>query len=283
MENLQVTGSFKLRGASNKVLSLSEAEKNKGVTTCSSGNHGRALSYISQKLGINAAICVPEPVPENKRKAIRELGGELIVVGKTADEALIFADKLVEERGLTMVHAFDDPFTIAGQGTVSLELLEDIPEIDTLIVPLSGGSLLSGNALTLKSVSPKIRIIGVSQELGPAMVRSIEAGKVVEIFEEPTIADGLAGGLGEHNSYSFNLVQKLIDDYILVSENEIMNAMSFMLYKHNLVIEGAGAVGIAAILASKVRNPGKNVVVVLSGGNVDISKLITISEKYPHQ
>jgi len=283
MENQQVTGSFKIRGASNKVLSLSEEEKRRGVTTCSSGNHGRALSYISQKVGIKAVVCIPEPVPDNKREAIRNLGGELIVFGDTADEALVFADNLVEERGLTMVHAFDDPYTIAGQGTIGLELLEDLPDIDTLIIPLSGGSLLSGNALSLKSIKPSIRVIGVSQEKGPAMVRSLEAGKVVEIIEEPTIADGLAGGLGEHNSYTYELSQKLIDYYILVSEEEIMNAISFMLYKHNQIIEGAGAVGIAAILSGKVKKPGKNIAVVLSGGNIDTFKLLKIANQYPHQ
>ncbi len=280
LENLQGTGAFKMRGATNKLLSLSDEERARGVVTCSSGNHGRALSYVSQKLGVHAVICLPEPVPENKREAIRKLGAEVIIVGDTADEALAYADKIAEERQLTMVSAFDDPFVITGQGTIGLELLEDFPQIDTAIIPLSGGSLLSGISLALKSAKPDLRIIGVSMERGPAMVRALEAGKVVDIVEEPTIADGLAGGLGEHNHYTFPLVQKYIDETVLVSEEEIADAMAFALNEHRLVVEGAGAVGMAAILSGKVKKYGQHVAVVISGSNVNLPLLLRIAREH---
>jgi len=280
LENLQGTGAFKMRGATNKLLSLSEEEKARGVVTCSSGNHGRALSYVAQKLGIHAVVCLPEPVPENKREAIRKLGAELIIAGDNADEALAYADKLEEERQLIMVSAFDDPYVITGQGTIGLELLEDFPEIDTAIIPLSGGSLLSGISLALKSAKPDLHIIGVSMERGPCMVRSLEAGKVVEIVEEPTIADGLAGGLGEHNCYTFPLVQKYIDETVLVSEEEIASAMAFALNEHRLVVEGAGAVGMAAILSGKVKKHGQHVAVVISGSNVNLPLLLRIAHEH---
>jgi threonine dehydratase len=280
LENLQGTGAFKMRGASNKLLSLSEEERARGVVTCSSGNHGRALSYVAQKLGVRAVICLPEPVPENKREAIRKLGAEVIIAGDNADEALSYADKIAEERQLTMVSAFDDPFVITGQGTIGLELLEDFPQIDTAIIPLSGGSLLSGISLALKSAKPDLHIIGVSMERGPCMVRSLEAGRVVEIVEEPTIADGLAGGLGEHNHYTFPLVQKYIDETVLVSEEEIANAMAFGLNEHRLVVEGAGAVGMAAILSGKVKQHGQHVAVVISGSNVNLPLLLRIAREH---
>ncbi|MDX9865854.1 MAG: hydroxyectoine utilization dehydratase EutB [Anaerolineaceae bacterium] len=280
LENLQGTGAFKMRGATNKLLSLSEEERARGVVTCSSGNHGRALSYVTQKLGVHAVICLPEPVPENKREAIRRLGAEVIIAGNNADEAMAYADKLAEERQLTMVSAFDDPYVITGQGTIGLELLEDFPQIDTAIIPLSGGSLLSGISLALKSAKPDLCIIGVSMERGPAMVRSLEAGKVVEIVEEPTIADGLAGGLGEHNHYTFPLVQKYIDETVLVSEEEIADAMAFALDEHRLVVEGAGAVGMAAILSGKVKQNGQHVAVVISGSNVNLPLLLRIAREH---
>jgi len=280
LENLQGTGAFKMRGATNKLLSLSEEERARGVVTCSSGNHGRALSYVTQKLGVHAVICLPEPVPENKREAIRRLGAEVIIAGNNADEAMAYADKLAEERQLTMVSAFDDPYVITGQGTIGLELLEDFPQIDTAIIPLSGGSLLSGISLALKSAKPDLCIIGVSMERGPAMVRSLEAGKVVEIVEEPTIADGLAGGLGEHNHYTFPLVQKYIDETVLVSEEEIADAMAFALDEHRLVVEGAGAVGMAAILSGKVKQYGQHVAVVISGSNVNLPLLLRIARDH---
>ena len=280
LENLQGTGAFKVRGAANKLLAVSQEERERGVVTCSSGNHGRALAYVAKRLGVHAVICLTEAVPKNKRQAIGSLGAEMIIGGKDADEALDFADRLAEERQLTMVHAFDDPYVITGQGTIGLELLEDYPQIDTAIIPLSGGSLLSGIAMALKSAKPDMRIIGVSMERGPAMVRALEAGRVVEVAEEQTIADGLAGGLGSHNTYTFPLVQKYLDEAVLVSEEEIADAMVFALDEHRLIVEVGGAVGMAAILSGKVRQFGQHVAVVVSGSNVNLPLLLRIAREH---
>jgi threonine dehydratase len=280
LENLQVTGSFKIRGAANRLLNLPQPARERGVITVSSGNHGRAVSHVAGKLGIPVVVCLSDTVPANKREAIGELGAEVIVFGKTYDEAAEGAARLQEERGLTMIHPFDDPLVIAGQGTIGLELLEDFPEIDTLIAPLSGGGLLSGIALALKSTDPAIHVIGVSMERGPAMVESLRAGKVVDIVEEPTLADALVGGIGLENLYTFDLIQKHMDDAILVSEEEIAGAMAFALHKHHLVVEGGGAVGIAAMLYDKVERFGQNIAIVISGGNVDLPVLMNIARDY---
>lgn len=278
LDNLQLTGSFKLRGAANKILSLSEPEQKNGVITVSSGNHGRAVAYVTRERGIRAVVCISEPVPENKREAIRELGAELIVGGEDGDQAMEFANKYQHKHGLTMVHPFDDLYIIAGQGTIGLEILEDYPVVDTILVPLSGGGLCSGIAVALKSADPSIRIIGVSMELGPAMVESLIAGTIVDINETPTLADALAGGLNRDNKYTFKLIQKFVDETVLVSEEEIAAAMSFLLQKHHLVVEGGGAVGIAALLFNKVKMLGENTSVIISGGNVDVNKLIRLTQ-----
>jgi threonine dehydratase len=275
LENLQQTGSFKIRGATNKLLSLDDEARRKGVITVSSGNHGRAVSYVSRRLGIDAIVTLSEAVPAIKRDAIAGLGAETIIGGQTYDDATDYAVGLQKERGLTMIHPFDDPVVIAGQGTIGLELLEDFPQIDTVLVPLSGGGLIAGIALALKSASPDIRTIGVTMERGPAMHDSLRAGRVVEIVEEPTLADALAGGLGD-NHYTFKLAQRYVDDVVLVSEEEIAAAMRFALEKHQLVVEGGGAVGIAALLYEKVERLGAHVAVVVSGGNVDLPKLLEL-------
>lgn len=276
LEGLQVTGSFKIRGAANKLRSLSEDERACGVITVSSGNHGRAVSYVAGKLGIHAVVVLSEAVPRNKVQSIQELGAEIVIAGKSYDEANEHAARL-QERGLTMVHPFDDPFVIAGQGTIGLEMMEDYPEIDTIIVPLSGGGLLGGIAFTIKTIFPAIRVIGVSMERGPAMVESLKAGRIVDVIEEPTLADALAGGIGPEN-IPFKLIQEYVDETVLVSEGEIAAAMTFALEKHHVVIEGGGAVGIAALLFNKVRNLGSNVAVVASGSNVDLPVLIKATQ-----
>jgi threonine dehydratase len=280
LENTQLTGSFKLRGAANKILSLSKVGRQKGVITVSSGNHGRAVAYVSREIGLPAIVCISEPVPANKREAIRSLGAELIVGGADGDQAMEFADEYQLEHGLTMVHPFDDPLIIAGQGTSGLEIVEEVPEVDTVVVPLSGGGLCAGVALALKSADPEIRVIGVSMELGPAMVESLRAGRIVEITESPTLADALAGGLNKDNKYTFRMIQKYVDETVLVSEDEIATAMSYLLEKHHLVVEGGGAVGVAALLFSKVHDFGKNIAVLISGGNVDIGRLTRITQEF---
>jgi threonine dehydratase len=277
VESLQETGSFKIRGAANKMLSLTGAEKERGVISFSTGNHGRAVAYVAKQLGVHAVIWVSERVPKYRADAIKGLGAELMVYGQSQDEAMEQAFRMHEERGLTMINAFDDPYIIAGQGTIGLELLEDLPEIDTAVVPVSGGGLISGIALALKSANSEIRVIGVSMERAPVMYHSLKAGAPIEMAEEDTIADALSGGIGLDNRYTYRMVQQYVDDTVLVSEDEIAEAMAFALEKHHLIVEGAGAVGMAALLHERVKGVGRKVAVVVSGSNVELPMLLRIA------
>jgi len=269
-ENLQVTGSFKVRGAASKILSLTDEERALGVVTCSSGNHGRAVAYVAELLGISATVCVPEWVDVAKLEAIRGHGAEAVLHGSTYDEAEAHSFEIRDERGLSYVHPFDDPHVIAGQGTIGVELLEKIPSLRVVVVPLSGGGLISGIALAVKNHDPSIQVIGVSAERARVMHESLGEGKPVEFPEENTIASALSGGIGLENQYSFRLVRDLVDEYILVSEEEVIEAMAFAAREQKLVIEGGGAVGIAALLFNKVGEIKGDIAVVISGGNVDL-------------
>ena len=279
LETLQQTGTFKVRGAANKILSLSSPERDAGVVTASTGNHGRAVSYVAGQVGMTAVVCISERVPQNKVQALRRAGAEVIIEGQSQDEAAERAEELRKERGLTLVHPFDDPFVIAGQGTIGLELLQLLPDVDTVIVPLSGGGLISGIALAVKSAAPGIRVVGVSMERAPVMVRSLQAGRPVQLPEEETLADSLMGGIGLDNRYTFPMVQRYVDDTILVSETEIARAMAFLLREQGVVVEGAGAVGVAALLNDKISDPGQNVAVVISGGNVAIPDFLRVVQE----
>lgn len=274
LENQQATGSFKLRGAANKLLGLTADEKERGVITISTGNHGRAVSYAARHLGIRAVVCLSEGVTKGKLAAIKRLGAEAVVHGNTYDQAEEQALRLQQERGLTMIEPFDDPDIIAGQGTIGLELLEDLPEIDTAVVPLSGGGLISGIALALKAANPAIRIIGVSMDRAPVMYHSLRAGAPIQMDEEETIADALVGGIGLANKHTFRMVQQYVDETVLVSEEEIASGMAFALEEHHQVIEGGAAVGIAALLHQRISQVGRHVAVIVSGGNVDTEKLL---------
>ena len=280
LENVQRTGAFKIRGAANKLQSLSRQAQDQGVITVSSGNHGRAVAYVARELGVRAVVCMSTRVPSNKVNGIRRLGAEVVLEGGSYDEAEGHALRLQQEQGLTMIPPFDDPHIIAGQGTIGLELLEDLPRLDTVVVPLSGGGLLSGIALVLKSVDASIRTVGVSMNRAPVMVRSLKAGRPVELEEESTIADALAGGIGLDNRHTFRMIQEYVDQTLLVTEEEIAKAMVFALEHHHLVVEGGGAVALAALLRGKVTDLEENVVVVLSGGNVDTSLLLEIAQRY---
>ena len=268
LENLQETGSFKPRGAANRMLQLTAGEKKRGVITVSTGNHGRAVAWVAGRLGIPAVICVSERVPPNKQQAIRALGAEVVVHGQSYDEAERHSFRLARERGLVRIEGFDDPLVIAGQGTIGLELLEDLAAIDTAVVPLSGGGLISGIALALQSASRPVRVIGVSQDRAPVMVESLHVGRPIELPEEKTLADALAGGIGLKNRYTFRLVRELVDETILVTEEEIAAGIVFAFEQHRLVVEGGGAVGIAALLHGRVNGLGREVAVVISGGNI---------------
>ena len=279
-ECLQQTGSFKIRGATNKMLSLSDEEKGRGVITVSSGNHGRAVAYVAGQLGIRAVVCMSTRVPGNKVEAIGKLGAEVVVHGESYDDAEAHALRLQKERGLTMVDPFDDPFVIAGQGTIGLEILEDLPDLGAVVVPLSGGGLISGIALAIKSADRAIPVVGVSMDRAPVMVHSLEAGRPIEMVEEETLADALVGGIGLNNRYTFRMVQEYVDDTVLVSEEEIAAAMAFALEEHHLVVEGGGAVGIAALLGQKVEGLHGSTAIVISGGNVGIPALLETVDGY---
>lgn len=279
LETLQETGTFKVRGAANKILSLADAQRARGVVTASTGNHGRAVSHVARRLGIPAVVCISERVPQNKVQALQKSGAQLVIEGQGQDEAAERAFALQEEKGLAMIHPFDDPAVIAGQGTIALELLEDLPELDTVLVPLSGGGLISGIALGLKSARPSLRVVGVSMARAPVMYHSLQAGHPVQMPEEETLADSLLGGIGLDNGYTFALVQRLVDDVILVSEEEIARAMAFLLREEHVVAEGAAAVGVAALLADKTSGLGQNIAVIISGGNVALDTLMRVAQE----
>ena len=266
-ECLQETGSFKVRGAANALLSLSEEARRAGVVAVSSGNHGRAVAHVARILGIPATVYVSGRVPPAKVGAIEALGAKVVVAGPDQEAAEAAAREAVASTGASLIHPFDDPAVIAGQGTVFLEVFEEAPVCSDLVVPLSGGGLISGMAVAAKALSPGIGVVGVSQEAGAAMHQSLRAGRVVDVVEEDTLADALAGGLGPDNRFTFELCRLLVDDSLLVSEEEIGAAMAFLYREHGWRVEGGGAVGVAALLAGEVA-PGGPTVVVVSGGNV---------------
>ena len=276
LENQQQTGAFKLRGATNRLLQLGEVERARGVVAVSTGNHARAVAHAAGVQGVRAVVCMSPLVPANKVEAVRALGAEIQIVGRNQDEAEVVAKELAAERGLTFVSPFDDPLVIAGQGTIGLELLEDLPALDCVLVPLSGGGLIGGIALALKSADPRIQVIGVSMERGPAMALSLAAGRPVAVEEEPSLADSLGGGIGLDNRYTFPLVREHVDETVLVSEDEIAAAMRHCFWQERQIVEGGAAVGVAALLAGKVGPSGANLVVVLSGGNVDMRRFTEI-------
>ncbi len=285
LENLQVTGSFKVRGAANRMERLTPAERARGVVACSSGNHGRAVAYVAERMGISATVCVPEWVDRSKLDAIRRHGAETIREGSTYDEAEAVAQAIERERGLTPVHPFDDPAVVSGQGTIGLEVLEQSPSVGTVVVPLSGGGLIAGIALAMKAANPSIRVVGVSADNARTMVESLRRGAPVDYPETSTIANALAGGIGLDNRHTFRLVRDYVDDHILVTEEEIGDAMALGASEHKLVIEGGGAVGIAAILSGSVKPSVGETVVVVSGGNVLLSSWCDVigARKLPNE
>jgi threonine dehydratase len=276
LENLQETGSFKVRGAANFLLRLSDNHRTRGVVTVSTGNHGRAVAYVARRLGIRSVVCVPAAVLAHKVAAIRALGADVRVAGADQDESEVAARALAEREGLTLVSPFDDPAVIAGQGTIGLEILEELPEVDVVIAPLSGGGLLGGIALAIKAADPTIRMVGVSMARGAVMAASLAAGRPMQLPEEPTLADSLMGGIGLVNRHTFDLIRTLVDATILLTEEEIGRAMVYALRTEHQVVEGGGAVGLGAVLHDKLELTGKTVAVVVSGGNVDMDVLAAL-------
>jgi threonine dehydratase len=270
LEHLQITGSFKLRGATNAVLALAPEQKERGVVGVSTGNHGRGLAYAASKAGVRCVICMSRLVPRNKVEGIEAQGAEVRIVGASQDEAQSEVDRLVVEQGMTMLPPFDHTDVIAGQGTLGIELLEDLPELETVIVPLSGGGLIAGVARAIKSANPGARVIGVTMTEGAAMYQSQRAGHPVEVEEVESLADSLGGGIGLENRYTFAMVRDLVDDLLLVEEDQIAHAIRHAYWREQQVIEGSGAVGIAALRAGLVDKPGVTAVVV-SGANIDMT------------
>lgn len=278
LENLNVSGSFKIRGAANKMLRLRPEVLRRGVTTFSTGNFGMSVAYLARKLGIKAVICLSHRVPSAKVEALRQTGAEIDIYGESQDDAERRCYQLQREQGYTAIHPFDDPHVIAGQGTIGLELLEELPKLDTVIGGLSGGGLHSGLGIALKSADPGIQVIGISTMQGATMYESIKQGKPVLGEEQDTLADSLLGGIGMNNRYTFKLVQQYVDEITLVSEDEIAEGMAFMLDQHRMIIEGAAAAGIGAILNRKVPL-GKEIVIVITGSSVNPAVVLDLMNK----
>lgn len=284
LETTQPTGAFKLRGAVNAVARLSDEQLARGVVCASTGNHGRALVWAARQRGARATVCMSSLVPANKVEAIRRLGADVRIQGRSQDEAQQLVDELVERDGMTPIPPFDHPDVIAGQGTIGLEILEDWPEVDTLIVGLSGGGLLSGIALAAKTIKPSVRVIGVCQARGAAMAASLDAGAPVEVEELETLADSLGGGIGLDNRYTFAHVQALMDDRVLLDEIEIARAMRHLYLHEQLVAEGASALGAALLLEPARRRAldgrlGRNIAIIVSGRNVDMQTFSAVVEQ----
>ena len=269
LECLQVTGSFKLRGATNKLLNLTNEQKNKGVIAVSTGNHGKGVAHAAKQIGIKSTIFMSSMVPEHRKKAIESLGAKVEIIGNNSDEADLYAREFAKKNNITLVHPFDDLDVIAGQGTVGLEMLEAMPDIDSVIIPTSGGGLIGGIALAIKLQKPNVKIIATSMKRGPSMYESLKAGKPVDVKEEETLADCLGGSIGLDNQYTFGICKDVIDDFILIDEPKIAEGIKFNFEKHKLVTEGAAATSIMAVKDQLSSHFGKNTICLLCGGNID--------------
>lgn len=277
-ENLQLTGSFKLRGAYNKISSLTPEEKQKGVIACSAGNHAQGVALSATKNGIHSTICIPAGAPLSKVEATRGFGGDVVLVPGVYDDAYAKAVELTNEKGYTFVHPFNDEKVIAGQGTIGLEILEQEPHVDAVFVAIGGGGLASGVACAIKSMKPDCKVYGVQAAGAPSMYDSINKGEIIELPSVSTIADGIA--VKKPGDLTFEMCQKYLDGVVTVSEDEIATAILTLMEGQKTVAEGAGAASVAAIMFDKVPEvKGKNIVCVISGGNIDVSILSRVITK----
>jgi len=277
-ENLQVTGAFKIRGAYNKIASLSQAQMLSGVVAASAGNHAQGVALSASKFNIRAVIVMPESTPLTKINGVKHFGAEVILCGSNYDEAYAYALKYGKENSLTFIHPFEDEDVIAGQGTVALDILEKCEDLDAVIIPVGGGGLISGMASAFKSINPQIEVIGVSACGAPALKNSYDLGKAIDSTSVRTIADGIA--VRDTSEITLKHILGTVDTFISVDDAEIASAILFLLEKQKLVVEGAGSVGVAALLHHKLDHlKGKKVAVVLSGGNMDVTLLSVIIEK----
>ena len=270
-ENIQSTGSFKVRGAYFKISELTEEEKKRGVIACSAGNHAQGVALAATKHGVKSLICLPEGAPISKIQATKGYGADVCLVKGVYDDAYQKALELKEQYGYTFVHPFDDEDVIAGQGTVALEILEDMPKVDAIVVPIGGGGLISGIAYTIKNLKSKIKVYGVQAEGAPSMYRSVKEGAPITLDEVNTIADGIA--VKHPGTLTYELTKKYVDDIFTVSEDEIATAIVTLMERKKMVAEGAGAVSVAAAMFNKLPLKDKNVVCIVSGGNIDVNKL----------
>ena len=270
-ENLQVTGSFKVRGAYYKMSLLSDEEKKRGVVACSAGNHAQGVALAAQKSGCKAVICLPDSAPISKVEATRSYGAEICLVDGVYDDAYQKALELQSEKGYTFIHPFNDPAVIAGQGTIALELAEQLPDMDAVIVPVGGGGLISGVAYTIKSLNPNIKVYGVQAAGAPSMLNSVKDKKIEKLDSVFTIADGIA--VKEPGDLTYKVCSEYVDEIVTVTDDEISAAILALMEKEKLVTEGAGAVSVAAAMFDKIDLRGKKAVCLLSGGNIDVTIL----------
>jgi len=277
LDNLQRTGAFKERGALNKILSLSDDERRRGVIAASAGNHAQAVAYHATQRGIRSRIVMPLMTPLVKVSSTMSFGAEVVLHGANYDEACAEAVRLGEQEGMTFLHPFDDEAVIAGQGTIGLELIEQIPGLEAVVVPVGGGGLIGGIACSIKETNPSVRVIGVQTERLPSMLRASEAGEPVTVPAEATIADGIA--VRRAGNHTLPLVQHYVDELVTVDEEEIANAILVLLEREKLLAEGAGAVGLASLLQHKTTLNGQRTAVLVCGGNIDVSLLARIIER----
>ena len=276
-ENLQITGSFKIRGSYYKMTTLSAEEKAKGVIACSAGNHAQGVALAAQKNGIKAVICLPDGAPISKIEATKSYGAEVCLVEGVYDDAYQKALQLRDECGYSFIHPFDDADVIAGQGTIALELMEQIADMDAVIVPIGGGGLISGVAYTIKMLNPSIKVYGVQASGAPSMQKSLEDGQIEELPSVSTIADGIA--VKKPGTLTYELCQKYVDKIVTVTDDEISAAILALMEQQKLVTEGAGATAVAAAMFNKVDIKGKKVVCLLSGGNIDVTILSRVIKR----
>lgn len=277
-ENLQVTGSFKIRGSYFKISQLSDEEKKHGVIACSAGNHAQGVALAATRSGIKSIICLPDGAPISKVEATKRYGAEVCMVKGVYDDAYNKAIQLRDEEGYTFIHPFDDEDVIAGQGTIGLEIMEQLPNVDAVVVPIGGGGLISGVAYTIKQINPKCKVYGVQAQGAPSMLNSVKDGKIETLPKVQTIADGIAVKTPGNNTY--DMVSQYVDGIFTVSDDEIALAILTLLEQQKLIAEGAGAVPVAAVLAGKIPDiEGKNVCCLVSGGNIDVTILSRVIER----
>ena len=276
-ENLQNTGSFKLRGSGYKIAMLSEEEKQHGVIACSAGNHAQGVALAASKCGISSLICLPDTAPISKVEATKGYGAQVCLVPGVYDDAYNKALELRDEHGYTFVHPFDDENVIAGQGTIGLEIINDLDDLDAVIVPIGGGGLISGVAYAIKSLRPNIKVYGVQAAGAPSMYNSVRDGKIETLDHVSTIADGIA--VKKPGEHTFELVNKYVDDIALVTEDEISSAILSLIERQKMIAEGAGAVSVAAAKFNKFPIQGKKVVSLISGGNIDVTSLSRVIDR----